>query len=336
MKKTKFLLSLLFVLAINFSFAQVTLPHYEAFNYPAGDSLPMHGWIGVNGGDQILITDGSLSYTGLQASVGNKASFDGAGRDFQKVIITQNAGTVYMSAIFQITNLGSLNATGGYFCGFGNGTANFGSTIWLKLSGTGFNIGLNPKSTVANTVWDATLRNISTPIFVVVSYEFIAAANNDVVKMWINPDAGSFGGSTPPTYTLTATNGSGDLSQIDRFFLRQDAANSTPSIDIDEMRIGTTWAQVTPLAIGINELKENSMFSLYPNPSNGNFRILISDINSSNNMKVYNCLGDVVFAQDGVLSGCTIDLSKLDKGIYYVQVKNENTNSTATRKIVIQ
>ena len=132
------LLSLSFVFVSLFGVAQ--FPYYEGFDYTVGDSLPQHSWTGINSGDQILVTNGSLNYSGLTPSIGNKISFDGYGRDFQKTFTSQTTGTVYMSFIFQVTNIGS-DTTGGYFTGFGANSITFGSTVWTKQNGTGFNIG---------------------------------------------------------------------------------------------------------------------------------------------------------------------------------------------------
>jgi hypothetical protein len=336
MRKKTFLIIALLVIAINFSFAQVSLPHYEAFNYTVGDSLPMHGWTGINSGDQILVTAGNLSITGLFASSGNKISFDAGGRDFQRTITPQTTGTVYISFIMQVSSVGGMNATGGYFTGFASNTTTFGAKTWIRLSGAGYNLGIYPGPSGGTTTWDATVLAVNTPVLVVMSYELVSGTTNDIVKMWINPSSSSFGGTSPPTPTINITNAGTDLASIDRIFLRQDNATATPFIDMDEIRIANTWALVTPAFVGINESKENSLFGVYPNPSNGNFKILLSDINSSHGLKVYNCLGDVVFAKDGVSTELNLDLSKLDKGIYYVQLKNNIKNLTATRKIVIQ
>lgn len=336
MKKNVFLTIVLLVIAIYSTNAQVTLPHYEGFDYNVGDSLPMHGWIGYNSGDQILVTAGSLSYSGLLASVGNKVSFDGLGRDFQMTVASQTAGTVYMSFIMQVTALGSLNATGGYFTGFGSSSTTFGSTVWLKLTGSGYSIGINPRTTTANTVFDATEIALNTPVFVVVSYEFVTGATNDIAKIWINPSASSFGGVTVPTPTLTAANTIADLTEIERIFLRQDSDTETPFVDVDEIRLGTAWADVTPTGVGIIENTNIHDFQLSPNPSNGKFNIIMNSKGVSYGVKIFNTLGNVVYNQNNINSNTAIDLSSLSKGIYFVQVRNNDSFMISSEKMVIQ
>lgn len=101
--------------------------------------------------------------------------------------------------------------------------------------------------------------------FVVLKYTFNpSATNNDTVSMWINPiastlgdnageaTAGGAGGSYYSAVNASVTTASLDASQIQSFMLlglgQASAANVNKSIDttLDELRIGTTWADVTP------------------------------------------------------------------------------------------
>jgi hypothetical protein len=244
MKRT--LLLLLFALSLSYlGWGQVSLPHTDVLNYTVGQSLTAQtGWTLVNTStSDMAITTGSLSYTGLPTSTGNKVAFSSSGEDAAKLFTQQTSGTVYYSFLLNITSLGSLNATGGYFTGFNEGTSTtYGGTVWTRLDGSGFDIGLNPRTTAANTVWTTGTTSINTTVFVVISYQIVSGSTNDVVKMWINPTPGQ----TEPAATLSATNGLTDLANLNRILIRQDGASATPNIEMDELRIGTTWADVTP------------------------------------------------------------------------------------------
>ncbi len=244
---------IIFFLSINV-FGQVTLTHYDPFNYTVGQALyTQAGWDSLNTGDDILISSANLSYPGFAAPSGNKISFDGAGIDAAKSFTQQTSGTVYFSFLMNIKSLGSLNATGGYFTGFSQGaSSNFGATVWLKRFGIGFTIGINARTTVANTVWSTDTLSINKTYLVVVSYQLNSGASDDIVNLWLNPSSSSFGG-IEPTPTLSATNTGTDLNSLDRILIRQDSNSETPFIDLDELRIGTSWASVTP-PVGISPI----------------------------------------------------------------------------------
>ena len=235
---------------------QVTLPHHDPINYTVGQGLQTQtGWTSLNSGDALLISSGNLTYAGLSTATGNKVTFDGAGIDAAKLFTQQNSGTVYYSFLLNITSLGSLNTTGGYFTSFNEGTgSNFGGTVWLRSDGAGFDVGINPRTTAANTVWSTGTQSINTTLFVVVSYQIVAGSSNDIVNLWINPTPGS----SMPAVTLTATNSGTDLANLNRILLRQDGTTSTPFVEMDELRVGTTWADVTPADATINLLASPS------------------------------------------------------------------------------
>jgi hypothetical protein len=243
MKKT--LLILLVTVGFGYwGWGQVTLPHLDPINYTVGQGLQTQaGWTTLNTGDNLLIASGSLSYSGIETPTYNKVTFDGAGIDAAKLFTQQTTGTVYYSFLLDITALGSLGTTGGYFTGFTEGTGTtFGATVWSRSDGAGFDLGINPRTTAANTVWSAGTTSLNTTLFIVISYEIVSGTTNDIVKMWINPTPGS----SEPSPTLTATNTLVDLANVNRILIRQDNVTNTPFIEMDELRIGTTWADVTP------------------------------------------------------------------------------------------
>ena len=213
------------MLASVISKGQVTLPHLEAIPYATG-GLGLNsqsGWTTLNSGDSLLISAGSLSSPSLPASTGNKVTFDGAGIDAAKLFTQQTSGTVYYSFLLNVTALGSLGTAGGYFTGFTEGiSATFGATVWTRkdVNATGYDIGINPKTTAANTAWSSA-QTINNTVFVVISYQMVPNTLNDVVKLWINPATGG----SEPAATLSATNAlASDLANINRILIRQDAA----------------------------------------------------------------------------------------------------------------
>jgi hypothetical protein len=233
-------------------FGQVSLPHYDGFAGSVGNLGDLPGWVNFNGtaGDFIQVGSGTLSYTGLPVSTGNKVVFSGAGIDAAKAFTQQAVGfgTIYVSFLLNITDVTGLSTTnGGYFCGINDTTNGFASTIWLRSdSNGGYNIGLAPRTTTSTIQWGVS-RALNTTYLVVLSLTSINggtnnANGNDVSKIWVNPILGI----TEPTPTSQITSTTGDLQSINRVFIRQAAsASETPFIEMDELRIGLSWESVT-------------------------------------------------------------------------------------------
>ena len=238
----------------------------EQFNYTPDAVLGLSAqsqsggspWAIINTGDSILVDAASLTYPGLAASAGNKAKFDGAGTDYYTNFTSQTTGSVYRSFILNVSALGSLTTTGGYFNGFiqSGSTSLFGATVWTRLSTTAgkFNVGISTRSNSVVT-WLATDLTPGTPCFIVVAYDFNPGVGDDVARIWLNTAA--IGGSEPAA-DATAAPGT-DLTSAARVFLRQDNATNTPFIEFDELRVGTTWVQVTPPAGGSPTLSAGAL-----------------------------------------------------------------------------
>lgn len=329
MKKTLLSLSLIFAMFAG----NAQLITYEPFNYNVGDTLPSPLWTGINTGDQIFVTSGNLSYTGFANSTGNKISFNGLGRDYQSTFTSNTTGTVYLSFLMQVTDTSLLDAVnGGYLSGIASNTTTFGATVWTRKTANGYNIGLNARTSLTTIVWDAIERPLNTIVLVVVSYELISGATNDVTKLWINPSSTDFGAITEPTPTITTTNTGTDLTAIDRIFIRQDSPTETPSLDVDEIRVGNSWASVTPAATGIKEISNNNAINIYPNPVS-NF-VTISSKESISHVNIYDFQGRIVQEYD--FNGTTdikLNVSDLSNGIYSIVANSTNGKSFSTKLI---
>jgi len=225
----------------------------DSFSYPTGDLAGNGGWTDITpASDEIQVVAGSLTApAGLQASSGNKISFDGLGTDAYVGFESQTSGTIFYSFLLNVT--ANSAATAQYIGGFTTSaaptsTATSGFAYRRDtVDTTKFNLGIVGKATnaTANTAFDTTQLSLNAVNLIVISHTFVGGAINDITSLYINPT--SFGGSAP-TPTLTLTNSVSDAAAISAFYLFQ-SNSGTPFLQFDELRIGTTWADVTPLAV---------------------------------------------------------------------------------------
>ena len=313
----KKLYALTLSLFASFGFAQATLPFSDTFSYSAGNLHTTSPWSVVgtpNATDHILLS-------------GTNVTFDGGGTDAQVVITSQTAGTVYYKFKLKvITMAGVTDANGGYLAGFAQNSTTFGGTLWTKrIDDTTFNLGIETRTATGTaTTYSTNTYNVGTSYNVVVAYTFnTATAADDTTKMWVNPTA-----TDEASPLLTDTHTGTDLSPIAGFFLRQDSATETPSVEIDDLKISTTFADV---------LKSSSFdniagLSIYPNPVSNGTLYINTDANDERNVAIFDVLGKQVV--NVTTSNTAINVANLNGGVYIVKV-TEN-GKTATRKLVIK
>jgi hypothetical protein len=246
MKKSLLPLSLAFGATLFLSGTSGAAIAYDGFDYPVGATLAgQTDWVAANGGVAPVIATGNLTVTGLAPSTGNMVS--SIGGNFQEAIgtlDTYNSGTVYFSVAFQLT---SLPTAATYSYGLSTGTTNFGDVVYFQADGSGgFNIGVGNRSSGVTATYSPISYALNSTVFLVGSYTFGPATGDNVSNLWINPSSSDFSAASAPTATLTSTGGT-DLSQVNQFLIR--GAAGSPADLTDELRVGTTWASVTPTAV---------------------------------------------------------------------------------------
>jgi hypothetical protein len=259
---------------------------YDSFNYsPAGTQLSSAGspsWVLRPAGATVdpKIISGSLSYPGLQTASGdNSVVFDGTGaagvasRQLGQIYNISNAPALYYSLTFQVSNItaadwgGAANfLTGSFMMGFNSDASaavaqvNTAAPLLIRtgdpnnVSGTAndfpsFQLGTGVTATSPGSrVFDGAHNyDAGTTLFLVLSYTFGPAAADDTARLFVNPIPGSLESANTPVVTAT---GVADVTnnQIQTFFLRNNSVEPAGTL-IDDLRVGTSWADVTPLAV---------------------------------------------------------------------------------------
>jgi hypothetical protein len=81
--------------------------------------------------------------------------------------------------------------------------------------------------------------------FVVMAYKWNSGTGNDQVALWLNPTPGS----SEPAPTISTTTGGSDVSTLASFFIAVPSSSTGSTNWIDEIRVGLTWADVTPALV---------------------------------------------------------------------------------------
>jgi hypothetical protein len=222
---------------------------YDPFDYTPGSKLNnVGGWSITSAAENGVVEAGNLSIPGLRATVGNRYTLTG-NTSMRKPFGEYTNGTVYFSFAFRVDNVGT-STTSETVAGlsFGTSTA-FPIKINVIGNGSGsYQLGLYKRSgTTFGSIDTSHTFTSADTVFVVGRLRFVDGDANNLIDMWVNPSPLTFGLDTPPPATIGDVGlGQTDDPSIDRFFMRW--ASAAPKRTFDEVRVGFSWAEVTPAA----------------------------------------------------------------------------------------
>ncbi len=284
---------LFFALSLNafLSFSQVHEPFLQA------GVLNGNGWTRHSGtAGQFTTLSGTLNYSGLPTSTGNKATFvAGNSEDINIPTSAIYTDSAYFSFILRLPSDAGLalnsSLTGENFMGFGQqvgaAVTTFGGQIRIRKGSVAgkFQLAvLNQGAAAAQPAFYSDL-DTATNYFIVVKLKKTDIVLNTVsASMWINPTLGL---ASETAATQISTLGTGAITQMASVYLRQNgtATTGTGNSQVDELRIGNTWAFVTPSGCATtNNLTINNCgtYTLNGTPytSSGNYSQTLVNANS--------------------------------------------------------
>jgi hypothetical protein len=221
-----------------------TLLLMENFDYSVATPLTDNGWVetGTTANPVISVSNGNLSYIGYPWSSGNLVSLAASGQDVNRSFAQQTSGAIYSSLLVNVTSA----QNGDYFYHFGPASigSNYYGRVFLQRDGTTDRafVGLVYSSGTGATVYTTSSYPYNTTILLVLKYQFVEGASNDVVSLFVNPVISA----TEPTPTLTSTSVITDPANIGSIALRQGGNSSSPVVKIDGIRVTDSWAKLWP------------------------------------------------------------------------------------------
>ena len=288
--------------------AQFTFPVYEPFSeYPSGEGeeLGTSSSSGVNwssgsspsGSSSIITTNAALAYPGFPADPnaparGLRTDPTSTSVKYRHAPFTaQNSGTVYTSFLLSIPNL--TNTANTVILTLSSSTSSSdagGVSVWLNPAGQLLLAKNTETTTGPSTLYTSAATNTyalspSNTYRVVMAYKFNTnSSTDDEVDLWLNPTVSLGSNGNVPAPTLSVTNGA-DVTSLASLFFYQAIGNL--EFYVDEIRVATNWAGVTPtttapgnlynvtgggsgcpgdaFAVGLNGSDANVSYLLYTN-----------------------------------------------------------------------
>lgn len=309
MKKITLLLS--FIACVLVAQGQTLL--VENFNYTVGDLLNQGSWglTGTTSTPNIQVTAGSITYANYPGSgIGNEVTLDTKGQDLNKVFPTQTTGTIYVSALVNVTSAG----TGDYFLHVGPdviGSSFFGRTF-VKSEGGKIAFGIQNASggSATSQTYTAADYELNTTYLLVLKVDVTTGASSLIV----NPSMTS----EPSTGWVSNNSGTTLPANIGSVALRQGSttAGVSAALKIDGIRVATSYVALFSNTNNIS------------NPTSANLEVslkgkMLSVTNTAAiSVEIFSALGTKV--ETVQLVNGSADLSHFSKGLYIVRVGKQS------------
>jgi hypothetical protein len=220
----------------------------EDFDYINGTLLTANGWTAHSGAgtNAITVTNPStIDYAGyLSSGVGGMVTMVAlSGEDDNITFTAQTSGTIFFSFLVNVT---SASTTGDYF--FHVGATTIGTTFRGKLFAkrdASNNLAFGISQSVNSGNYSAFSYALNTTYLIVLKFEIVSGATNDVSAIYINPPLNA---PIPASGWISNTDASGtDLTNLGSVALRQAGTNG-PALKLDGIRISTDWEDIVGAA----------------------------------------------------------------------------------------
>ena len=152
---------------------------------------------------------------------------------------------------------------------------------------------------------------ITEPLAIVITVDSItevdsAGATNGAIYITVS------GGTSPYTFLWNDTSTDEDIDSI---------SNETYTVIVtDDNSCSETYAGIVVPITSINEISNNDVINIYPNPTKGELYITNAE---NSTIYVYNIIGEVLYSIDNAATVNTIDISSFAEGAYIVKVVSD-------------
>ncbi|MCX6277199.1 MAG: T9SS type A sorting domain-containing protein [Bacteroidetes bacterium] len=246
---------------------------YEDFNYTPPANIGGNGAAGSNSNNwtthnvtlnqttTIDVLSGNLSYSGLAAPSGNKVYILGANstlsRDVNRAFTTTNT-VLYFSTLITVIDATQLSpTTNDYFMHFGAASGSsvtiFGGRLGIKSVNSAANYRLSIQNTSGGTpTYTEFAQDLTFGTTCLVVVKVDRSVTPISATLWVNPT--SLGGAEPGG-SVSNSSGTGAFAAFASICIRN--SGGTPKAEIDEIRVGPTWADVTPTGTAVPTITVN-------------------------------------------------------------------------------
>ncbi len=221
-----------------------------------------------------------------------------------------------VDSVYGYSPLGCAKMTG-YFSG-----VDYENEDWLISPALDFDHSTNEVLSFMNAY-----KYTGNPIEVKISTDYVAASNPNTAT-WTNLtailSAGNFVYISSGDIDVSAATG----ANVRIGFKFTSTATASSTWELDDILV----TGIRPVGLPEKTIDE---LSIFPNPSKGIVNLKFNNTGGKQ-IEVYSILGNSVYNGTTTHGSAQIDLSDLNKGIYFVKISDQNGSNQITKKLILQ
>ena len=192
----------------------------------------------------------------------------------------------------------------------------FGVLLWVKMVGT----------TGSDIIYDVAPAN---------DLGYVILAHQGTNIWLIKTDAlGESGCNQIDASGIIIESTSTPATTINTGGIQSTGGNMLVAATLTTKPVASVSVLCSAVVTNINQTQSLNEISVFPNPSNGNFTIVITnEVKQSYSTTIYDAQGRIVFEKSSNEEIISVNLANYAIGIYLVKVQTEN--KTVTKKIII-
>lgn len=207
----------------------------------------------------------------------------------------------------------------------------FGATQYTWSTGlTGAAAIVSPSATAIYSVigqWSAnSCVNTATQEITVLNLPTILVSSSNQIALCAGASASlSVAGQNLVNYSWSANNITinGQQAVVAPLITTTYSVNATNALGCTTSSLFT---QIVAVCTGVEESGQMEALQIYPNPTSG--QVKINNLKKGSTLKVTDVAGRIISEHTEISSEFDLDFSELNNGVYFIDVKNENTLRT--------
>jgi hypothetical protein len=302
-------------------------------NVGIGACLPLSATEPCTGTKVVAQPLSYLNYGASSNSIVIASVQDGVARAINPIIAN---GDLYVGLVLNLTSAPITSASPVDFLRIINSDPTMvACRVIVRDAGFGYQVGIRKGASNNATAYTSDIYNYGESVLVIIKYSNLDGPNDDTVSLFVNPDYNAGEPATPSAITSTGFDQNGAIDRL-AFRLNYNVAASMPTGFAGLVSVSTSWNELTFESLNVDQFESNEII-ISSILDEGIIKIKTKNALTNAQVKVTSLTGSLLETLPLTIPSGNSQIalqSKLETGIYLIQITEENGQKNTFKTIV--